>query len=1409
MTAKHHKKGRPHPNEERGIRRVVDGLPDSYHVFSNIELPTGRAGLTYEHDLVVVTPYAVFTIELKSYGGRIRGNRDTWTLEDGKPIRSPISLQTHKARVLKDQLRSRHHSLRHVWVQGLVYVTGLDARPEISRDFAEFVVHHDSVLDALLDSRRLSRSGAALSAEAHSAALAVLNDGRPADPDPRLGPYTLVERLLADDRDAQYEAWRAARNGLPRRLHLYRIKGGDTVHRGRLRDRAMREANLLERLRRGPHLVEYLDFDHVRTDHEEALVLNFTDDTHRRPLLDWLDAEERDLDARLDVARQLTEALRFVHDRDIVHRRLSPQAIRIDGARPDVRLGGFDLARDLTGATATLTASQLEDPGYRCAAPELLRTGEATRRSDRFALGAVLHTLFTDRQPFERPEDVFRPLDLPPLHLGTTRLPEHLDDAVRLLLDRDPFSRPELETVADWIASVRRAPVSVAPAPELPEKGRVINDLYAFEERIGEGAGGPVWRMRHVIDGIPLAAKLAPAGSDALDVETQALQAVQHPNLVRFHNRTRLGDQIVLLLEYIDGVDGRLQAAAGDPLDAQSLLALGEGLFGALDALHAAGWLHRDVKPDNVLLGADGPTLIDLGLAADRGSNTRLAVGSAAYKDPLLFERNRWQVADDLYAAWLTLYEIATGVHPFGGENRKGEAPDLDADALPDGLAPHTRQAIVAAVIAGLDPEPGERPATASAAVDRWRRAFAAAEPTPQALIPAEPAAARGAGPLPDGVTADTPLAELPISTRGQNALLRLGLAVAGQLVKLKPQTLRDVRGVGTKTAAELKSLADAAKARFGDDVKPDAPPPAPEPFYRPLIGDHRPLDVLIPAMGERIVNRLARTGLTTLGDLAGQPEALIANTRGLGASRVADLRRACARLGDDDTDRPDTLDALDALVRKTLGKTKYSRLVRFFGLHDDAPQTQTAIAEADGVTRAAANSAIKRAVGDLAPDTSPGEWLRSAVRDALPAAGVGPFAATAKALEARLPATRPDLSHRGYVRLGAALFAPEQRFDPSAISDTTAIMREPWTTNDARALRIALREAVRWPPSPREAVVDALARAIDDTILARMKARETDRDTLLDAARALDAAQGLADPVHATAAGTLYRLAEAIAGVDAMRAAGIEPSHGMRMASLMARIEAFYGPDAIHATKGHAIRPIEREALRAHLEARGLALDGDRIVDPDRLQAHAPTAVTLDIDTAPARRADGQFDVDRLVAAADGGGFRVAVLDLDRHHRDADALVAQLGAALGTERVRGLDLDRIVIRALQAADLWDEALFDDARPRPDWAIYRRTLRAGLDAALHGDGGPDASAARPGVVTVLTRPALLGHMQQTRWLDGLYEAARGGRYGLIVLALPGGIREGRLRLNEKHPIPYTPDMGALDLRRHRQPEPAR
>jgi len=230
--------------------------------------------------------------------------------------------------------------------------------------------------------------------------------------------------------------------------------------------------------------------------------------------------------------------------------------------------------------------------------------------------------------------------------------------------------------------SPRRAAASLAP-------GMVIDAAYEIGEELGEGGMGRVYRARDLRLGRDLAIKLHTAisvepGGDRLRREATALARLTHPNVVTVYEVGTWGDHPWVAMEYVLGGTARswLRAASRTPREILALyLAAGRGLAAA----HAAGLVHRDFKPDNVLVGDDGRICVaDFGLARDQGATdpstpsnapvlpditrTGTVMGTPAYMAP---EQRTGEVvgpAADQFAFAIALWEALSGERPFAGE---------------------------------------------------------------------------------------------------------------------------------------------------------------------------------------------------------------------------------------------------------------------------------------------------------------------------------------------------------------------------------------------------------------------------------------------------------------------------------------------------------------------------------------------------------------------------------------------------------------------------------------------------------------------------------------------------------------------------------------------------------------------
>ncbi|MGE0706383.1 MAG: serine/threonine-protein kinase [Planctomycetota bacterium] len=204
---------------------------------------------------------------------------------------------------------------------------------------------------------------------------------------------------------------------------------------------------------------------------------------------------------------------------------------------------------------------------------------------------------------------------------------------------------------------------------------------YRIEREVARGGMGVVYRALDPQLGRPVALKVIsaaePAPEDLLrfEREGQALAALKHPNVMGVHGGGMAGRHPYLAVEWIEGesLQQRLQRAG--PLTIDEALRIGETLALTLAYCHQAGVLHRDLKPQNVMVeGSSSGRLVvtDFGLAALRGADRRLtlsseALGTPGYMAPEQTGGGEIGPAADVYGIGATLYALLTGRPPFEG----------------------------------------------------------------------------------------------------------------------------------------------------------------------------------------------------------------------------------------------------------------------------------------------------------------------------------------------------------------------------------------------------------------------------------------------------------------------------------------------------------------------------------------------------------------------------------------------------------------------------------------------------------------------------------------------------------------------------------------------------------------------
>ncbi|MFF2074823.1 protein kinase [Kitasatospora sp. NPDC058162] len=259
--------------------------------------------------------------------------------------------------------------------------------------------------------------------------------------------------------------------------------------------------------------------------------------------------------------------------------------------------------------------------------------------------------------------------------------------------------------------------------------GRLIGRRYRIVRQLGAGGFGRVWQAHDETLGIDVAVKqlwLPPATSDGERAERLARAEREARNAARLRDRPHIvsvHDVLVedgmpwMVMQLVSGGSLSDRLAAHGPLPVERAAAVARALLTALGAAHAAGVVHRDVKPANVMLADDGEVLLaDFGIAVHQADTTLTAtgafVGSIEYIAPERARGVDGQAASDLFSLGVTLYQAVEGISPF---RRDSATASLTAVLFDPPAPPRNAGRLAPLILALLAKEPEQRPGTAEA----------------------------------------------------------------------------------------------------------------------------------------------------------------------------------------------------------------------------------------------------------------------------------------------------------------------------------------------------------------------------------------------------------------------------------------------------------------------------------------------------------------------------------------------------------------------------------------------------------------------------------------------------------------------------------------------------------------------
>lgn len=878
--------------ERRGLDFIRTGLPDHdpYRAWANFEFQTAD-GAIYEIDLLVLTKQGFWLVECKAWSGRIWGDTGTWTRSHDGRLHSednPVLLANRKAKALASLLKGQPAlaKMRLPWLDALVFLSADDLQCDLTGNARNRVLLKDrpktdtrpeqkGILAALIN-----RDGPGIDADLRGAidikvakalSRAMEQAGiRPSQRSRRVGDYILGDLIFDGPGYQDRLAKHASFDNVFCRVRQYTVaQASSEDDRQRLKRAAAREFQIIQTL---DHTNILPVLDYKEHEHGPALLFRYLDPNAVR-LDHFLSTHGHKLETgqRLDLLRQVADAIRYAHRKRVIHRSLGPQSILVsDAASSSPRLQVYNWqvgVRENTSTSGRVTNVEdlVEAQSLVYMSPEALSDSrKVTEASDVFSLGAIAFHLFANRPPASNPTELAKILrDQKGLSISSVLdgAGPKLEELIQWSTHPDVLTRigsveDFLTLLADVEDELTAPKETVVNDPLQAKQGDQLPHGFVVKRELGQGATAKALLVTKDDKEFVLKVSLNDDNNARLHEEADALRTIHSEFIVAIDQELKMSGRTVLVLQKAgDNTLAAMLAKEGVP-SLELLSRYGDDLLSAVCSLERHGVVHRDIKPDNIGIRSltkqrNQLILFDFSLA--RAPLDNINVGTEGYRDPFLKLRKpaRWDLAAERFSAAVTLYEMTLGhgvtlpwCHSKSDSSLTDDELVLDAEKFDASV----RDGLVKFFSKALHREPDRRFDNAYDMQTAWRQVFKESE---QRKITTTTGEEVVIGVSLDQANLGTPVSALGLSNRARNALERANVITVRDLLQFPIGEIHLMKGVGNQTRQEIIRFVGELREKFPnveslkpkDQPAPDesAGPPSLENLHHRIVGVRNP----------------------------------------------------------------------------------------------------------------------------------------------------------------------------------------------------------------------------------------------------------------------------------------------------------------------------------------------------------------------------------------------------------------------------------------------------------------------------------------------------------------------------------------------------------------------------------------